>query len=251
MEWTQQTRGRLGSTGTGWDSITYRAASPQPVAASPHSPAPLPHSPAALPTARRRFPQSGGRGMPRRAINSASVQRPASAEAPPRRGRAVGKFSQRAATRVSRCAAAPSVYDWQLRVQRTVISLQCGPRCSAECDPTPLGARPPDDGYSADEEDRWSGRVSGRVRVRRRGPTGPRAPRGRSLVVLRPWRGALRTRRCAVDSNHQHRRSPPHGRAGRRQPCARFRPSCRSKIKCIECIFTLRPHRAPTRDREI
>ena len=170
------------------------------------------------------------------------------------RGRAVGKFSQRAATRVIRCAAAPSVYDWQLRVQRTVISLQCGPRCSAECDPTPPGARPPD-GYSA-EEDRWSGRVSGRVRVRRRGHTGPRAPRGRSLVVLRPWRGALRSprtrplcRRLKPPAPH----GPPHAgpRAGRPGSPARFRPSCHSKIKCIECIFTLRPHRAPTRDREI
>ena len=136
------------------------------------------------------------------------------------RGRAVGKFSQRAATRVSRCAAAPSVYDWQLRVQRTVISLQCGPRCSAECDPTPPGARPPD-GYSA-EEDRWSGRVSGRVRVRRRGHTGPRAPRGRSLVVLRPRRGAdsTRTPPAVVPSTHHsettinHQHHSPHGRAG-------------------------------------
>ena len=187
----------------------------------------LDHVPRRFPTTRRRFPTQPG---------AASPQPGGASHSPAPLSRLVGrpghaatgeKFSQRAATRVSRCAAAPSVYDWQLRVQRTVISLQCGPRCSAECDPTPPGARPPD-GYSA-EEDRWSGRVSGRVRVRRRGHTGPRAPRGRSLVVLRPWRGALRTRRCAVDSNHQHRRSPPHGRAGRRQPCAIVRPSCRFK----------------------
>ena len=214
----------------------------------------LDHVPRRFPTTRRRFPTQPG---------AASPQPGGASHSPAPLSRLVGrpghaatgeKFSQRAATRVSRCAAAPSVYDWQLRVQRTVISLQCRPRCSAECDPTPPGARPPD-GYSA-EEDRWSGRVSGRVRVRRRGHTGPRAPRGRSLVVLRPWRGALRSprtrplcRRLKPPAPH----GPPHAgpRAGRPGSPARFRPSCHSKIKCIECIFTLRPHRAPTRDREI
>ena len=170
----------------------------------------LDHVPRRFPTTRRRFPTQPG---------AASPQPGGASHSPAPLSRLVGrpghaatgeKFSQRAATRVSRCAAAPSVYDWQLRVQRTVISLQCGPRCSAECDPTPPGARPPD-GYSA-EEDRWSGRVSGRVRVRRRGHTGPRAPRGRSLVVLRPRRGALHpysTRRCAVDSSLRNHNKPP------------------------------------------
>ena len=52
------------------------------------------HSPAALPTARRRFlGLSGGRGMPPgRARNSASVQRPASADAPPRRACMIGNY---------------------------------------------------------------------------------------------------------------------------------------------------------------
>ena len=48
--------------------------------------------------------------------------------------------------------------------------------------------------------------------------------------------------------------APPQSTARTRGPPAALRdsaPSCRSKIKCIECIFTLRPHRAPTRDREI
>lgn len=118
----------------------------------------LDHVPRRFPTTRRRFPTHSPAALPTARRFSRLVGRPghaASADG------TCEKFSQRAATRVSRCAAAPSVYDWQLRVQRTVISLQCGPRCSAECDPTPPGARPPD-GYSA-EEDRWSGRVSGRA----------------------------------------------------------------------------------------
>ena len=46
------------------------------------------------------------------------------------------------------------------------------------------------------------------------------AAREESRRVAALARRTPRTRRCAVDSNHQHRRSPPHGRAGRRQPCA-------------------------------
>ena len=134
----------------GW-ALPVPAGTRSRTAPLPHNPSPLPHTARRrFPTARRRFPQPGAAFSACRAAGACRF-----------RGRAVGKFSQRAATRVSRCAAAPSVYDWQLRVQRTVISLQCGPRCSAECDPTPPGARPPD-GYSA-EEDRWTVVVSGRV----------------------------------------------------------------------------------------
>ena len=164
----------------------------------------LDHVPRRFPTTRRRFPTQPGAASPQPGGASHSPAPLSRLVGRPGRAATGEKFSQRAATRVSRCAAAPSVYDWQLRVQRTVISLQCGPRCSAECDPTPLGARPPDDGYSA-EEDRWSGRVSGRVRVRRRGHTGPRAPRGRSLVVLRPRRG--RTPPAVVPSTQPTRTS--------------------------------------------
>ena len=214
----------------GW-ALPVPAGTRSRTAPLPHNPSPLPHT------------QPGGASHSPAPL-SRLVGRP---------GHAAGtceKFSQRAATRVSRCAAAPSVYDWQLRLQRTVISLQCGPRCSAECDPTPLGARPPDDGYSAEEdrwsgsaeEDRWSGRVSGRVRVRRRGHTGPRAPRGRSLVVLAVAALARRTPVSAhpavvpstqTTSTTVHRTGTRDARAARAATCAIPSVMPHSKIKCI------------------